>query len=286
MADLIRPVSKAAMVLAIVVIAAALLAPPPASAQALYGAIIGTVADSSGAAVPGATVVATNPETGLKREAVSDTEGSYTFRNLPPGTYDLSISFQGFRELRQTGIRVSPGNPLRVDLKLEVGSLTEAVTVVGESTLLQTEKADLHTELTSKEVRNLPLNQFRNYQGLLNLVPGATPAQFQNAEIDTPGRALRTFVNGTQPNSNAFRLKNPNPLGCAARVPPTTPAKISAYPNCSASPKAPSHRLRRPRPRHSSEAANPSGPNASKVAACQAKSTYRPWVRARAWTAA
>src|SRR5436309_901971 len=92
MADLIRPVSKAAMWVAIVAIAAALLAPATATAQALYGAIVGTVADSSGAPVPGATVVATNPETGLKREAVSDTEGSYTFRNLPPGTYDLAIS--------------------------------------------------------------------------------------------------------------------------------------------------------------------------------------------------
>ena len=78
--------------------------------------------------------------------------------------------------------------------------------MVGETTLLQTEKADLSTVLTSKEVINLPLNQFRNYQALLNLVPGATPAQFQNAEIDTPGRALRTNVNGTQPNSNAFRI--------------------------------------------------------------------------------
>src|SRR5438094_592120 len=81
-----------------------------------------------------------------------------------------------------------------------------AVTVTAESTLLQTEKADLHTELTAKEVTNLPLNQFRNYQALLNLVPGATPAQFQNAEIDTPGRALTTSINGTARNNNAFRI--------------------------------------------------------------------------------
>jgi hypothetical protein len=87
-----------------------------------------------------------------------------------------------------------------------VGTVAEAVTVTAESTLLQTEKADLHTELTSKELTNLPLNQFRNYQALLNLVPGATPAQFQNAEIDTPGRALSTSVNGVARNINAFRV--------------------------------------------------------------------------------
>ena len=53
---------------------------------------------------------------------------------------------------------------------------------------------------------NLPLNQYRNYQSLLNLVPGATPTQFQNAEIDTPGRSMRTWVNGTQPNANTTRV--------------------------------------------------------------------------------
>ena len=132
--------------------------------------------------------------------------GTYTFRNLPPGIYDLSASLEGFRALNQTGLRVSAGNPVRVDLKLEVGALAETVNVVSETTLLQTEKADLSTELTSKEIVNLPLNQFRNYQTLLNLVPGATPAQFQNAEIDTPGRSLRTWVNGVQPNSNTTRI--------------------------------------------------------------------------------
>jgi len=205
MVDFIRFSRKAAMVAAIVMIAAAIAA-PPALAQALYGAIVGTVSDQSGAPIPGATVTATNTGTGSKVDALTDGDGNFAFRNLPPGTYDLGVSLQGFRELRSTGLRVTAGNPQRHDLKLEVGTVSEAVTVTAESTLLQTEKADLHTELTSKELTNLPLNQFRNYQALLNLVPGATPAQFQNAEIDTPGRSLRTFVNGTQPNSNAFRI--------------------------------------------------------------------------------
>jgi hypothetical protein len=203
MAHRTRTALTAAAVAAMLV---ALLAPAPASAQTLYGSIVGTVVDETGAAVPGATVVANNPGTNAKAEAVSDGEGNFAFRNLLPGTYELSVSMQGFRELRQTGIRVSAGNPVRHDLKLQVGAMAEAVTVVSEAATLQTEKADLHTELTSKEVVNLPLNQFRNYQALLNLVPGATPAQFQNAEIDTPGRALRTNVNGTQPNSNATRI--------------------------------------------------------------------------------
>jgi outer membrane receptor protein involved in Fe transport len=182
------------------------LLPSRAPAQALYGSLVGSVTDESGAPVPGATVTATNAGTGLRLETVSDAEGGYTFRNVPPGVYELAISLEGFRELRQTGVRVSAGNPLRLELKLAVGARAEVVNVVGESAVLQTEKADLSTELTSKEVVNLPLNQFRNYQALLNLVPGATPTQLQNTELTTPGRALSTSVNGTQRNSNAYRI--------------------------------------------------------------------------------
>ena len=203
MTPVTRLTLKAALALAIV---ATLLAPLPASAQTLYGSITGTVADQQGAAIPGATVTATNTGTGLQVTAVTDADGGYTFRNLLPGVYDLNAALQGFRTLNQTGLRVSAGNPVRVELKLEVGTLAETVNVVSETTLLQTEKADLSTELTSKEIVNLPLNQFRNYQKLIDLVPGATPSGLQNAEIDTPGRALTTNVNGTQRNSNAFRL--------------------------------------------------------------------------------
>ena len=83
---------------------------------------------------------------------------------------------------------------------------TETVTVESAAQLLQTDKSDLHTELKSKEIINLPLNQYRNYQALINLVPGATPASFQNAQTDTPGRSLRTNVNGIERHSNNTRI--------------------------------------------------------------------------------
>ncbi len=178
----------------------------PAAGQALYGAVVGTVTDAQGSVAPGVTVIVTNVGTGLRAEAVSDANGVYTFRNLPPGTYDLTATLAGFREHTQRGIPVTAGNPVRLNIALAVGALAESIEVVSQTTLLQTEKADLSTQLTSKEITNLPLNQYRNYQALINLVPGATPAVFQNAEIDTPGRSLRTWVNGTQPNSNATRI--------------------------------------------------------------------------------
>ena len=93
----------------------------------------------------------------------------------------------------------------RVDVTLEVGTLSETVTVASEAQLLQTDKADVHTELKSAEITAMPLNRFRNYQALMNLVPGTTPMAFGNAETDTPARSLATNVNGQVNTNNSTR---------------------------------------------------------------------------------
>ena len=187
-------------------IACAFLTLTNASAQVLYGGVTGQVVDQQGGALPGVTVTLTNTGTSARLDEVSDAQGLYAFRNLPPGTYDIACTLTGFKELRQTGLKVSAGNPIRIDLTLEIGAMSETVSVVSDTTLLKSVKGELNTELTSKDVTTLPLNAYRNYQSLLNLVPGATPTQFQNAEIDTPARSLRTWVNGTQPNANTTRV--------------------------------------------------------------------------------
>ena len=178
----------------------------PLHAQVLYGSIVGVVEDSSGSTIPAATVTITSKETNLTRETISNANGEYTITNVQPGTYDVKVGLQGFREFVKTNVPVTPGQISRVQAKLEIGALTETVTVESSAQLLQTDKTDVHTELKSKEIINLPLNQYRNYQTLINLVPGATPATFQNSQVDTPGRSLRTFVNGTNPNSNNTRI--------------------------------------------------------------------------------
>lgn len=176
------------------------------SAQTLYGSIVGNVKDSSGATIPGATVSAINKGTGLTRDVVAGEDGSYSVINLLPGSYDVKVSLQGFREYVKQAVPVTAGTVSRVEIALEVGQLSETVTVASPVQLLQTDKADTHTELKAKEITNLPLGGYRNYQSLINLTPGATPAAAQNAAIDTPGRALRTFVNGTATNNNVTRL--------------------------------------------------------------------------------
>jgi hypothetical protein len=176
-----------------------------ASAQVLYGGITGSVTDSTGAAVPGATVTATHNATNSSREAMSNEAGVYSFTNVQAGPHTLKVSLTGFREFVKTDVPVSVGQISRVDVVLEVGALTETVTVQSEVQLLQTDKADVHTEIKSAEITSMPLNQFRNYQALINLVPGATPAQFQNAETDTPARSLSVNVNGQNRNNNGTR---------------------------------------------------------------------------------
>jgi hypothetical protein len=176
------------------------------NAQVLYGSVVGSVSDPQGAVLPGVSVTITNTGTGLKLETTTDDTGNYTFRNLLPGNYEVTFSLKGFKALQQSGLVVTAGNPKRADATLQIGAAQDTVTVTADAATLKTEKTDLNTEINSKQVLSLPLNQYRNYQSLLNLVPGATPTQFQNAEIDTPGRSLRTWVNGTQPNSNTTRV--------------------------------------------------------------------------------
>lgn len=175
------------------------------AAQVLYGSVVGNVEDESGGIIPGAAITITNKQTNLQRTAVTGESGTYSFTNVQPGTYDVKVSLQGFREFTKTDVPVSINQISRVDVRLQLGALTETVTVESASSLLQTDKADVHTELKSEEITNLPLNQFRNYQALVNLVPGSVPMRFQNAETDTPARSLAANVNGQAINSSATR---------------------------------------------------------------------------------
>ena len=181
------------------------LAAAPARAQLLYGSIVGNVKDAQGAVVPGATVTIVNKETNLTRDAVTDAEGNYTFSNVLAGPYDLKVSLTGFREAIRANVPVTIGQIARVDMTLELGTLTETVTVASEAQLLQTDKADVSTELKSDAITEMPLNRFRNYQALINLVPGTMPMSFGNAETDTPARSMTTNVNGQANTNNATR---------------------------------------------------------------------------------
>ena len=194
--------SSVAYLFAILATVFSVASPPPAAAQTLYGSVVGNVKDAQGAVLPGATVTLLNTGTNLKRETVTDGQGAYNFINVLAGSYDVKIALQGFRETVRTGVPVTVGQISRVDMSLEFGSMSETITVKSEAELLQTDKSDVKTELKTDEIVNLPLNQFRNYQALVVLVPGSLPPTLQNAETDTPQRSLNMTVNGQSGNAN------------------------------------------------------------------------------------
>ncbi len=185
---------------------ASLFVHQPAAAQVLYGSLVGTVTDPSGAVVQGAAITITNADTGLTRETSTNEAGQYSVPNLLPGNYEVKVTKPGFRTFSKTGVAITINTVTRVDVPLEVGAVTEAVTVQAEAATLQTDKADVHVELNVAALKNLTLPNYRNYQSLINLVPGATPAGFQNAVTDTPARALTTNINGTNRNNNNTRV--------------------------------------------------------------------------------
>ena len=197
------------MRLAIVVLLSVISVPataPTAVAQVLYGSLVGTVTDQSGAVVPNAQVKAVNPATGETREVTADEAGRFTLGNVTPGTYAVRISAPGFRQYNKTGVEAAVNTVSRVDVQLEVGVETQQVTVASSTTSLQTDKSDVHTDFNPHEMSNLPLPAYRNYQSLYSLVPGATPPLFQNSVTDTPQRSLTTNVNGTNRNNNSTRV--------------------------------------------------------------------------------
>ena len=138
----------------------------PAEAQVLYGSIVGTVVDQSDAVVPNATVTIVSKETGLTRETTTDLAGRYSLVNVLPGNYELRVTATGFRTLTRENVLVTINAVTRADLRLEVGAITEQVTVTAAAAILQTDKSDVRAEITSREITNLPLANYRNFTEL------------------------------------------------------------------------------------------------------------------------
>ena len=198
--------SRCLLVAGLAALAAGLM-PAPGWTQTLYGNVVGTVTDPQGYRVPGANIVITNTDNGLKRETTTNTEGEYSIVNVQPGTYDVRISMgTNFKAFERRGVDIRQGDIARVDTQLQAGAVTDVVNVSSDSELLQTDKADTSTKLDSVAYTNLPLNAYRNYQTLIVLVPGTQPAPgSSNAETDYPQRTLNMNVNGQGGSGNQTR---------------------------------------------------------------------------------
>lgn len=129
------------------------------------GTITGTVSDPTNAVIPGASVVATNAETGAKYETVSTETGNFTLAQLPSGVYQLSAELPGFKKYVRQGLTIQAAQTIRIDIGFEVGSTAESVTVEADAPLLKTESGELSHVITTKRIDDLPILQTGAFAG-------------------------------------------------------------------------------------------------------------------------
>lgn len=191
-----RRLSDATRGILITLVCAVLAVPTTASAQAVTGTLLGNINDSSGAIVPGVTVTATEVGTNTNRTAVSNESGHFIFSSLKNGIYTVSAELQGFRKVIRQNVRVDVNTTIRVDLVLELGLVTEAVTVGAETPILQTDRADTGRILEAKVLTEIPLGFNRNFQGMLVTIPGATRPFRPHSQFFNSQDSLSTEING------------------------------------------------------------------------------------------
>ncbi|MDR3793024.1 MAG: carboxypeptidase regulatory-like domain-containing protein [Terracidiphilus sp.] len=175
--------------------------------QAVNGTLLGTVTDSTGAAVANAHVTATNVATSAKFESATNGSGNYTFPGLQPGNYTVAINASGFKKAQQENIPLLANTTIRIDIALLPGSVSETVTVTTAPPVLQTDRADISTKLEAVAVAELPLTTNRNFQSLLNLVPGTAPAVFQHSQFFNAADTLQTEANGMPREGNLYQIE-------------------------------------------------------------------------------
>jgi hypothetical protein len=146
--------------------------------QSASSGIVGQVMDSSGAAVPGATVTVTNVGTSAQRTVATDAEGRFAFPSLPPATYKLHAELQGFQAAELNDLELRTGQTASPTLTLGLGNVTESVSVRADAPLLQTASASVGQVIGEKQIDSLPLNG-RTVLSLASLSAGVTPRAFQ-----------------------------------------------------------------------------------------------------------
>ena len=176
-----------------------------AAGQAVSGNLIGTVADPSGAPVMNATVTITNTDQGMTRTTTTNDSGNYTQNQLVPGMYRLSVEAKGFKKLTQNNVSVQVGRSARVDVQLQLGAVTEEVTVSAAPPSIETDKAELATTMSARQVETLPTFN-RNFTSLEYLLPGATLNPWQHAASENPQGGLLVPTNGMQFSTTNFML--------------------------------------------------------------------------------
>ena len=197
-------VEKFAFSLAIL-FAAILLLTNGARAQVAGATLTGTVTDSSGSVIPRAQVTITDVATGVARKITADAAGLYSAPNLLPGTYQVSVSSPGFATQIRNGVTLTVGAQQLLDIRMQVGQVTQTVQVTGEAPTVQLESSTLSGEVNATTVRELPLNG-RSWTDLAKLQPGVVSAATHAAQDVNRGFGAQLSISGARPQQNNYRL--------------------------------------------------------------------------------
>jgi hypothetical protein len=175
-----------------------------ASAQTTSGSIAGSAVDAQHAAVPNATVTATEQEQKFTLTTKTDEAGRFVFTQIPPGTYTISVQASGFKKYERANIALNANDKLALgELEMEIGAVTESVEVTAQAVQLQTESAERSTALVSKQMENIAVNS-RSYLDLVKLVPGVVSSV--NLQTAGPGGLSNVSANGVRTNSNQLTI--------------------------------------------------------------------------------
>ena len=199
--------------LAIVTATVALI--PPAGAQQVSGSIYGTVTDKSGGGVPGARVTIADQDKGTRFETLTNQDGNFARDRLIPGAYTVEVEGKGFRKAVSRDVRVSVDQGARLDVMLEIGEVSQEIEVTAAAPLLQSDRADVATTFTSKQLEDLPSME-RNAQSYLLLTPGAVKLNgWDHAASENPQGSKQILVNGQHFSGTGYQLdgtENQSPI--------------------------------------------------------------------------
>src|SRR6267378_3269921 len=185
----------------------ALLSASTALAQAVNATLVGTITDASGATVAKAQILIIETNTGISKATQANESGNYIFPDLPPGRYSVTAEHPGFKKETRRDIDVVVNSNTRIDLQLTPGSVSETVEVTTAPPLLQTDRSDVGRSMDAQMVEDLPLGVNRNFQSLLDLVPGTTPANFEHSQFFNASSSLQTKVNGQPRMANSLQIE-------------------------------------------------------------------------------
>ena len=176
-------------------------------AQGSSATLLGTVADTSGAAIPAAAVEAKNVGTGVTQTVTADDQGRFRIPDINIGDYEVQASKAGFQTVVRKGVTLTVGSQAVVDFALPVGQQQQTVTVEGQASTVETTNAAIGTSTSEQQMRELPLNG-RNFEQLIQLAPGVATVQWSNNAMQ--GRAAQYSVAGGRPEGQAIMLDDEN----------------------------------------------------------------------------